>query len=193
MMKHIKDHPRYAELTASLGILHSAHGKIQMRISEIETALCTPADFDHQGAQVASALQFAETGKLEISTSPKDLQHEHLLLREKLTALNTAIEAKHSELSKLRSDLSAEVCEARKAEHKKMAARALDLIEQLDALMGEEQVFIRAMESAGYDVHLPEYIAWPALGRISDQSQSLAWYRHRDLSRYIGRHFGAQQ
>lgn len=186
-MKHISNHPKYAELTASLGTLNGALGKIQLRISEIETALCTPADFDHQGAQVADALQFAETGKLEISTSPKDLQHEHVLLRERVTALNKAIESKHFELNNLRSELSAEVCEAKKAEHKKMAARALELIEQLDAVIGEEREFIRAMESAGYEVHFPEYIACPALGRISDQSQSLAWYRHRDLSRYVGR------
>lgn len=185
-MQHIKNHPRYQELSSDLATLTGALGKINARISEVEALLCSPHPVDQTALAVAQALQFAETGRMEVSNLPANLQTEHVLLREKVGALNAAIEAKQNELAALRTQLSGEVCAAKAAEHRKIAARAVALLEELDKVMGEEDAFIAAIESAGYNAAFRTYVAWPVVGRIAQRSESMLWYQHRDLSLYAG-------
>lgn len=185
-MTPIKDVPAYSKLTAELNSLGVALGRINARMAEIDIALQTPKDFDHGAAHLRAAMRFSETGVVEVDTAPADLQAEQAVLRNQSAALLRALQAKRDALESLRSQLSGDICKAAGAAHRKLAARALALLEELDQLAEDEVKLVNGIESAGYNANFKTLIEWPYLGRLSQRSESASWYRVRELRTYIG-------
>jgi restriction endonuclease Mrr len=183
-MTHISKIPEFAQLTQEINALAEAKGKVQSRISEIESLLRSDSQ-DDGASHVAAALEFATTGKVLIpSNTPADLREAHVILRQQRESLDKAIIAKQQALSEVHGTLSRKACEAIEDKHRKLAGRYLATLRQLDAIAIEEIEMVRALEQEGYNVSLRAYVQWPNVGLLSETSGSAIWHKEREMSNY---------
>ncbi len=181
----LKEQPGHVEAMKQINTLNGALAKVDVRILEIEALLAAHTP-DAGSSHVEAALQFAATGVVRgPGNTPHALSEENVILRQQREALQKAIAAQYASLQLVTSELSAEVSRAAQAAHKSLAARMLKLLQDLDALQEEERVFIRDLEDAGYSPRFQQYVAWPMVGRLRDKSESLLWYRERELRMYV--------
>jgi hypothetical protein len=185
-MLHISQQPEFAEVTQEVNSLGEAQGKVLARLAEVESLLRAGTP-DDGSSYLDSALQFAATGKViaPINIS-SELHDSHLILRQQRDALAQAIKQKQQAHTGVQRKLSREACTQIAPAHRKLAARYLEALRQLDAIAEEEISLFRSIEVKGYDVSMREYIAWPHMGMIRETSSSAIWHKVRELSRYVG-------
>jgi len=183
-MIRISEHPEHAALTKEVNGLAIALGKVNSRIAEIESSVRAPVKDNRESQSVAAAMRFAETGTVEGVGGPDSLSEERAVLLVQAEALKKAIASRQQERLELERTLSAELCSELTPDHRDLAARYLKVLQQLDALHGEEETLFDQIEKNGYDVRFPTRINWHFVGRLKHQSESALWHHACEIEGY---------
>lgn len=184
-MPHISSQPEYAQIAQEINGLGTAQGKVLARLAEVESLLRTNAP-DDGAAHVEAALQFAETGKVIAPTDVStELREAHLVLRQQRDALTKVIKERQQVLGGVEGSLSRKACTEIEPAHRKLAARYLAALRELDAIAEDELAMVQSIETNGYSVQLRQYIRWHHVGLIREGSSSAIWHKVRELARYV--------
>lgn len=183
-MIRISEHPEHAALTKEVNCLAIALGKVTGRIAEIESSIRTAIREDRESQNVAAAMRFAETGTVVGIGGPDSLSEERAVLLTQAEALKKAIESRQQGLLELERELSAKICTELAPDHRDLAARYLKVLQQLDALYGEEQTLFGEIEKNGYDVRFQTRINWSLVGRMKQNTDSMLWRHAREIECY---------
>jgi len=183
-MTPINKDPRHVEVQAEIGRLNAAVARIDSRLVEI-AAQRSVAETDIQARQVSAALKFASTGAVVAApTGHSMLEVEAQTLTGQRAAVLAVVADRRRELADIEGELSQAVCLGLVEQHKAIARRMVKVLQQLDAVQGEEEALLHEVERGGYSVRFTERVTWPHVGRLAQQSEAPLWSRLRELQAY---------
>lgn len=187
----IQKHERYAPLHDEINQLAGALGKVQARLASVDASLqaatvSTPPA-EEGAAQVKAALEFAATGTVQLPRQEiSTLSEERAALRDQEGALQKTLKARRQALDRVASELSAGVRGDMSAKHRELARRYVDKLEELAAILKEEDQMLAEAGRAGYDFSFPELLRNAAVGSIHEVGTSALYYHYIALRRYAG-------
>lgn len=181
-MTPLKEVPQYVEKIDRLNRISVAIAQIESRILELNQMAVAPAK---KAALEDAALQYAETGVVaHVAVSPGEIQREREALTSQLEVLKLSADAMRQQMHELQQQLSRQVCAAQAPAHRKLAQRMLKLLREIDDVQEDERQLLLSIHAAGYEPSFPQSVAWPLIGRASDNSGSALFYRVRELGHY---------
>lgn len=178
-IERLNDNPKFAAEVAKLNRFAEKLTTLDAERTKINVA--SQASQASTGDPVEAALAMLDGDKIsreDYSARLGEIAAEERLLREAIASQTQTIEV-------VAAKISAEVCAKFYGDHQAAARRILVAMEELDAALGQAADLTNQIERAGYRTSALRDLSWPSVGRISDNSGSLAYYKYREVSRII--------
>jgi hypothetical protein len=182
-MKPFSQLPEVQELHQTIAAKVNDLNKIKADIDLIGNQLAEGGTKDDHTSRVAAAREYAQTG-VALPAAAAALHETHAHLRGLAESLEVSIKADRVALGTLQSEASVAASREVDAEHRAIAAQALEALRAFDMACAAEQALMARLAADGYDARFRQYCAWPTVGRLMDTSASAIWHFERDLSHY---------
>ena len=188
-LKPLTSMPQYLEAKAPIDKLNAAAVKIDARLAEVAMKIGdarAASGGSRDASQVAAALAFAETGQVQgVDNIARELNEEHSMLTEQRASISRAIDGAHRDLERVVGELSAAARKDMLPAHRALAKELLDKLLEVDAIFVREAALVSSVDRAGFTGSFSEYLGWPVIGRLDEQSGSMLWHKVRELRAYI--------